>query len=285
LTDLPAFWICGDTRAGLYAAGASGSEAPLWTWDSSRAADLADERRLWFRALDEVKPITFSGASYVLVTSSGQGGVALVRRADGRVIFSAPLKNAHSADLLPGGWIVAAGSLGSDRMVMQHLAAGHVQEWHEIFPQPWSRGVVYEPARRRVWFCGASTVRVCAWDTSAEVPRCEALRILQLPCPQAHDMQPDRRDGGMIVTMDAMAAKVDPRTLAITPYALLAGQRHVKGVSVEERSGTVAYIHGHSGHWWSDYATFILPDGSRQQFRLPGRKLYKVRWDQSCWLE
>lgn len=52
-----------------------------------------------------------SDGEEILITSSGSA-VALVSHETGATLFYASVKNAHSADLLPGGFIAVIGSWG-----------------------------------------------------------------------------------------------------------------------------------------------------------------------------
>jgi hypothetical protein len=288
VAELPSFWVCGDTRVELFSGSApQESPAPLWAWDSTTAPGLPDERRGWFTALDEVKPVVLDGVPHVLVTSSYLGGVALIRRDDQRAVFSLALKNAHSADLLPGGWIVVAGSVGSDKMVVQHVSAGVNAEGAVLeFPYHHAHGVVYQPEAQGLWFCGHQTVHAYDWKVVDGKPQCQERRRIELPDPWAHDLQPDRHRGGLIVTIGRTVLCVDTTTGALSPFAPLADFDNVKGTSVEAASSALLYIKaGSSDCWWSEHVHLILPDGAKKRFSLPGRRLYKVRWDQSCQLE
>jgi hypothetical protein len=108
----------------------------VWSWRASERpelADVADE----FRTTDECKPVLIarSGAGecscdrpdghspHVLITSSS-GGVAVVERETGEVVFHTSVPNAHSAELLPGGRLAVAssGSWGWHQLVVYDLA-------------------------------------------------------------------------------------------------------------------------------------------------------------------
>src|SRR5215211_3031723 len=79
----------------------------VWTWRAQDRPELPDEFKPLFRTTDECKPDEDGGR--ILNTSSGSG-VALVNRADGRVLFHARVLNAHSAELLPGNRVAVAAS-------------------------------------------------------------------------------------------------------------------------------------------------------------------------------
>jgi hypothetical protein len=221
------------------------------------------------------------GEPCVLVTASAGGGVILIRRRDQEILFTLPLVNAHSAEILPDGWIAVAGSLGSDRIVLHRIDAGPLAEGSRgDHPFPWAHGLVFEPARSVLWACGESMLRAYAWRNGA----CTCLREIVLPSDQAHDLIPDPFAGGLIVTTDDHVWRVDPQTGAVTPFTPLAGAPHVKGLSVDARSGDLAYVQAHGTTWWSEYVT-VLSAGVSRDFHFPGLRLYKARWDQSCRLE
>ena len=65
-------------------AGTGRSTSRVWTWRAQDRSDLPDEFKPLFKTTDECRPYDDGGR--ILITSSG-GGVALVNRADGRVLF------------------------------------------------------------------------------------------------------------------------------------------------------------------------------------------------------
>ncbi|MDX2109149.1 MAG: DUF6528 family protein [Verrucomicrobiota bacterium] len=284
--QLPLLFICGDTLAEQYALTESQSvPQPLWQWDSRTAPGLPDERRELFFSLDEVKPVMIDRESCLLVTSSWRGGGAVIRRSDGRVLFSAAVTNAHSIELLPGGWLVIAGSDGCDELQLYHLTDGpSASKPHAVVPLPHGHGVVWDGERQQLWACGAREVARFSFHAESH-PKLERLATLRLPDDGAHDLMPNPHTGELLVTTKQSVWRIDPRTDNVSSFEPLAGMLNVKAVSVEAQSGTIAFQLPDGQQWWSERVLFLLPNGNLRQIALwneKPRKVYKVRWDQPC---
>lgn len=282
MPELPPLWVCGDTRVDLFASKLPiDTAAAIWSWDSATAPDLPEERRRWFRAMDEVKPV--NAGNFVLVASSTDGGVALIRRTDKAVVFSTQVRNAHSAELMPCGmWIAVAGSAGTDKLLIYHVSDGAKARGE--FPLKHGHGAVFEPKRSMLWVGGAAKLDCYRWSSDAASFSCERICEVELPDGHAHDFMAHPQ-GGLVVTTGRRVWRVDTSSLAVTPFEPLADFSNVKGVSIERDSGWIAYSKGQTEIWWTEHIQLLAPNGESHRFSFPGRQMYKVRWDQSCQLE
>ncbi len=280
---LPRLWVCGDAMIYGYAPRPIAGEitAPAWTWDSQKAAGLSADERTWFTSMDEVKPVVVDGAACLLATSSGHGGVILIRQADQRILFCAPLPNAHSAELLPGRWIVAAGSYGSDQLTLYPLPA-NAQLPHPPQPQPamtipfpQAHGVLWDARRNRLWAIGKQSLVRYAWTSSTLTEE----KRSELPETQAHDLSRDGDADALLITTGRGVWRFDLATEDISPFLALARVADVKSISVDPATGILAFQKGEAGNWWSDTIYFLTPDGRLDLLPIPGVKLYKARWD------
>jgi hypothetical protein len=282
--QLPGLWICGDRRIQLISADPA-DEQVRWCWDSSIADGVPEDRRDWLHAIDEVKPVLLDGEPCLLLTASWRGAVALLRRRDRTLLFLAPLPNAHSAELLPGGWLACAGSDGSDCLHIHHVSDGILTEAPRLaLPLPHGHGAVFSPSRSRLWVCGGRAVRAYRWASAGATCSCELEREIVLPDDGAHDLMVDAAGTGLVVTTDARVWHVDPVDGALTPFAPLHRLDHVKSLS-HAADGTLAYTKAPGGRIYSAEAvTLIAPDGAIRHRPVPGGYLYKVRWDRPCQL-
>jgi hypothetical protein len=282
MPELPPLWVCGDTRVDLFHSKLPiDTSLPAWSWDSRTAADLPDERRRWFRAMDEAKPV--AAGAFVLVASSTDGGVALIRRSDKSVVFSTQVRNAHSAELIPGGnWIAVAGSAGTDKLLIYHVSDGTRERGD--FPLQHGHGAVFEPRRNLLWVGGAAKLDCYRWSSDASSFMCERIHEVDLPDGHAHDFMAHPQ-GGLVITTGQHVWRVDTSSFAVTPFEPLANLSNVKGVSIERNSGWIAYSQGQGKDWWTEHIQLLSPGGESHSLSFPGRQMYKVRWDQSCQLD
>ena len=117
LENLPDLWICGGSFVERYAsAGHPDPGDAVWRWQAADEAIFDEETRGRYISMDEVKPVTLENGEEAVLVCSSEGGVALIARASGRLLFSGECYNAHSVELLPGGFIAVAGSTGTDRV-------------------------------------------------------------------------------------------------------------------------------------------------------------------------
>ena len=174
-----------------------------------------------------------------------------------------------------------AGSDGTDALVVQRVAAGpHASGAFATYALPHAHGVVFEPAHQHLWADGAGRVRIYDWHDGTLAP----VRDLALPSGDAHDLVADPAGGGLIVTTGAHVWRIDATSLASTPFAPLADRPGITGVAIEAVSGALAYVQAEDHRWWSERVHVVTQGGAERTLHLPGRQLYKVRWDQSGWL-
>ncbi|MCZ7648609.1 MAG: DUF6528 family protein [Planctomycetota bacterium] len=276
-----ALWICGDTKVECYeVASIETLEPPIWAWDSASAIGLPEVQRTWFRAMDEVKPVQVQGEAAVLVTSSDTGGAALIRQRDKRVLFTTSIRNAHSAELLPKGYLTIAASTGSDSLTLFGPDYGlGTSVPLRIEGLPHGHGVVFDQNHNLLWVCGMNVVRSYVVRISESQFKWEQESELTLPEPGAHDLQPDPVEGGFIVSTHHHVWRIDSRDGFLSPFKPLHELAKVKSVSIDAESRAIAYTQGERGHWWSENVYVIIPDGQRLKWTLSGRHLYKVRWN------
>jgi hypothetical protein len=224
---------------------------------------------------DECKPV--DGGRRILITSSGHGA-ALVERGDGRAVFWAEAKNAHSADVLPGGRIVVAASVwregGGDRLILFNAAGAGRELWTESFPH--AHGIVWDPERSHLWALGHDELRGYALsDWESEAPALRRTSLLRLPEAGGHDLSPMPGTPKLIVTTERHVWLFDRDSGGLAPHPELGGAADVKCVSVHPATGRTAFVQAESPNWWAHRVRFLSPEG---ELALPGENVYKARW-------
>jgi hypothetical protein len=246
-----------------------------WTWRAKGRADIPDDLERLFNTTDECKP--FDGGSRVLITSSG-GAVALVDRAQDRVLFYGQAANAHSADLLPGGRVAVAAShhatAKGDRLIVFDLAKSNQELLSEELP--WGHGVAWDEQRKLLWALADKDIRVYElrdWQTAS--PKLHRVALIPLPEAGGHDFTVV--DGSVIAVSTATRCWLfDRQTRTFRPHHMLADKSKVKSISHDPTTGRLAYVQAEGENWWAERIHFLNPPGT---LHIPGEHFYKARWN------
>jgi hypothetical protein len=245
-----------------------------WTWRAKGRADIPDELERMFNTTDECKP--FDGGARVLITSSG-GAVALVDRAQDRVLFYGRATNAHSADLLPGGRVAVAAShhatAKGDRLIVFDLAKSDQELLSEELP--WGHGVVWDEPRKLLWALADKDIRVYElreWQTAA--PKLHRVALIPLPEAGGHDFSVVDRSV-IAVSTGTRVWLFDRETRTFRPHPELGDKAKVKSITRHPVSGRLAYVQAEGENWWAERIHFLNPAGT---LHVPGEHFYKARW-------
>jgi hypothetical protein len=239
-----------------------------WSWKAVDRPELPEALRPKFRTTDDCKPV--DGDAKVLVTSSG-GAVALVERASGRAVFWAAAVNAHSAELLPGGRLAVASSVGQggNLLMLFDVSTPDRLLWQEELVS--AHGVVWDDARRLLWALGGAELR--AYRLEGDELRREAVH--PLPDPGGHDLRAVPGRAALLVTTDKGVWRFDRDARRFAPAPGFPERERVKAVDVHPISGRIAWVKAEES-WWAFRIRFLDPPG---ELSLPGRRIYKARWD------
>lgn len=266
-------YACGDDRIREYAL--SGDQArQIWQWTASDAVDLPTAYRTTLLAhIDDCKPVERGRA--ILVTAS-TGGVVLIDRASGRVRFRATAPMAHSADLLPGGYVAVALSINKDGDRLQLFKLTRSERPLFSLPLASGHGAVWDAKRHRLFAMSHDLIQAFSFHTGAAGPHLTETARWTLPGRRdGHDLSPTP-EGDYVVTTDDGAWTFDPGSSRFTPIPALNPKLRVKAVSVARDA--MAWVQAEES-WWAHGFTVADRDASApRRFETPGLKLYKVRW-------
>lgn len=263
--------LCGDREVFILDLRSGGER--VWSWRAADRPEIPASLRDRFNTTDECKPV--DGGSRILVTSSG-GGVALVERAGGRAVFWAAVENAHSAEMLPGGRLLVAGSYGKTGNRLVLFEASRPGQELALVPLRGAHGVVWDPEARRVWALGEQELQAFELrDGEAAAPALERVRALDLPDPGGHDLRPLPGTRRLLVTTGRKVWTFDRDRATFEPHPVLGALEGVKGVDVHPGTGRTAYVQAETS-WWSSRIRLLDPAG---EIHLPEERLYKARWN------
>ena len=270
-TGLDELILCGDKEVFILDLAAGGKK--VWSWRAEERPEIPDELRTRFETTDDCKSV--DGGASILVSSSG-GAVALVERATGRAVFWAAVENAHSAEMLPDGRILVAGSTGKEgnRLVLFDRARPG-QELASV-PLQGAHGAVWDSETRTVWALGETELHTYAlegWEGAT--PALVLTRRIALPDAGGHDLRPIPGSRHLVLTTRANVWTLDRDCLLFEAHDRLGGLEGVKCVDVHPGTGRIAFVQAET-NWWAYRVRFLQPEG---EIPLPGERLYKARWN------
>ena len=245
----------------------------IWSWKAADSPQIPEDGRRSFASTDECKPVGES----ILITSSS-GGVALIRRSDKRCQFYTQARNAHSACLLPQDRVAVASSFGGDELLIYRLVqpSGKPAQPIAKIPLLGAHGVVWDEALERLWALGEDEILLVNINQGTKNSALGIDRRIKLPTPGGHDLSRSQDATILYLTTNKHVYRFHTEDGQFVSDPVLANEPKVKSVSEHPRTGEVVYHQGTPENWWSDRIRFI---GNREEIHLPGRRLYKIRWD------
>ncbi|MEM7474720.1 MAG: DUF6528 family protein [Planctomycetota bacterium] len=268
---------CGAEEVFILRLDENGKDAPesIWSWRASDSPGVPEALRKTFASTDECKPV----GEHILITSSS-GGVALVLRSDKTCHFFAIAKNAHSACLLPDYRVAVASSFGGDELLVYELEKpdGAPTKPLAKIALRGAHGAVWDKQLKRLWALGSDELLLVDIGKDRKTTKLNVEKRIQLPTPGGHDLSPTREQAIMHVTTNKHVYRFNKDDASFSPAPILADLPKVKSVSENPDSGRIVYHQGTPENWWSDMIRFT---DQEKAIHLPGRRLYKIRWDRT----
>jgi hypothetical protein len=242
-------------------------------WEAGKSSGMPAAMVPRFNTTDDCKPI--DGGSRVLVASSA-GAIAIVERATGMTEFHAIVPGAHSAEVLPGGRVVAAASTADNgnRLILFDRARSGV----ELFTTPLvsAHGTHWVESERTLWTLNLDELRAYELaDWNSEKPSLKLRQSFKLPSHGGHDLSPVPGTSSFVVTTEEEALIFDRKASRFSRHAEIGGLVNVKSVSIHPDNGRTAFTTADSPEWWTRTVRFLDPPST---LAFPTDRLYKVRW-------
>ena len=256
-----------------FAEGSAKLEA-VWTWTPDTSRGMPKRLIQNFSTIDECKPA--SGGTELLITSS-HDAVAIISRQTGDTLFSASVKNAHSAVLLPDDLIAVASSDSTDgsgdRIVFFDRRSSNVRLAE--LPLHAAHGLVWDDSRKLLWADGFDQL------INARVTREEhgsvhvALhKVYYLPESTGHDFRISSDCSTLYVTTTHHAYEFPIALGTFRPFQPLSDIVDVKSFSVDPQSGQMVYTIADKGGYWTSTLRFAQPENTAPL----STPIYKTRW-------
>ena len=267
--------VCGDSQVLIVDLQRSKDSIPavVWRWDARQAAALPEKYRLsYFKSVDDSKSV--AGGKHILISSSS-GGVALVNRADKKVLFYAHVPNAHSIELLPNNRIVVAGSIakGGNCVALFDIDQAEKPLFRDSLYS--GHGVVWDAKRQKLYALGYDELRqyiLQDWQTAA--PRLQLEKKWKIPGISGHDLQLSPEGTELFLTETENSWTFNLETFAFNKLPALAGTAHVKSFGRHAKTGQLIFTIPEES-WWTYHVKFLNPARS---LAFPGMHVYKARW-------
>ena len=244
-----------------------------WTWRAAASSSIPEEFRTKFRSTDDCKP--YEG-ELILITSSS-GGVALVERSGQKCLFLADSRNAHSACLLPEDGIAVASSYGGDQLEFyDRNDSGRPATPVQKIPLEGAHGTVWDARRRCLWALGGNELlKLIVGGDPGVAERWSVTDRFNLPTPGGHDLSPQHGGPALFVTTNTQVLLFNRKSERFLQHDEFGDQLKIKSVDHHPRTGEFVYHKASKTHWSSDTIRFV----GGVPVRLPGERLYKIRWD------
>lgn len=246
------------------------STSIVWSWSVSEAkSQLPEQYQRLLVPFDECKPIDDN--KKILLTSSG-GATCILNIESRAVEFYAKTPMAHSADVLPNGYLAVANST--------HPKGNSLEIYHRSKPEVVlakdtlfsGHGAVWHKGEQKLFVLGFDDVRTYKVNMANNAVELILEKTDILPQTGGHDLiQIDHEN--FLVTAHETVFVYNIRSGSFNPFDKLKDIAHVKSVNYFPEREQLVYTKAEES-WW----TFnIYLNNPNQTIHLPFIKLYKVR--------
>lgn len=239
----------------------------IWSWSAEGSKQIQPDQVRKFANLDECKPV--DGGKGILFCASNSG-CGLIEYPSGKLVWSALVANAHSVEMLPGGRVAAASSLGGNQLLLFDIKGNSPGEPVWKTPLHSAHGIVWDSRRESLWALGFDELRqykLSDWPTSK--PKLNLEKVHRLPSDGGHDLRPVPGTSDLLVTNHAGVFLFDRDSGRFRPHPVAGPLSKVKSMDVDEASGRVVYS------TWGKKIELLSPS---KTIPTSENTVYKARW-------
>jgi len=246
---------------------AKGSARKIWSWTASPETGVPESRTKWFANLDDAKAV--NDGKRVLITASNSG-VAIVDVATRKVTWMATVRNAHTAEQLPGGLVATASSIGGDELLIFDPKARTAESPVCRTPLPSAHGLVWDDDRKSLWALGYDELRAYKLiDSDRADIRLELRKTHKLPGIGGHDLRAVPKSTGLLISNKEHVYIFDRTKEQFTEHMTLGKIEKVKSIDVHPQTGQIVHS------LWGQKVTLTNPD---RDITTGSNVVYKARW-------
>jgi hypothetical protein len=182
----------------------------------------------------------------------------------------ATVRNAHTAELLPGGLIAAASSIGGDELLVFDPKSTAPESPVCRTPLPSAHGLVWDDDRKTLWALGYDELRAYKLiDSDRADIRLELTKTHKLPGIGGHDLRPVPQSTGLLISNKEHVYIFDRTKEQFTEHMTLGKIEKVKSIDVHPQTGQIVHS------LWGQKVTLSNPDS---EVKTGSNIVYKARW-------
>ena len=258
--------VCGDSD--IYIVNTEDSLEVEWSWNVSEA-DIPQEIKTRCCTFDDCKPVC--GGRKLLLTSSS-GATLVVDIASRECEFYAITPMAHSADMMPGGYIAVANSTTPDGNSLELYSIDKTDTclWRDSLY--FGHGAVWSEKMKSLYALGYEELRRYTREGDSLV----LAQTFATPGNGCHELSPVGEDLLLCSTRSSVYL-FDLQSCEWTEFAPLASQKGIKSANYDSESGRLIYTRAETS-WWTNHVYILGQDGTLRTLTFsPDYHMYKVR--------
>jgi|SRR5690625_3130482 len=241
----------------------------VWDWSVKEVYDHLPEKYIdLFTPLDECKAI--DNNRKLLITSSG-GATGIVDIKNRNLEFYAYTPMAHSAELLPEGYIAVANSThpkGNSLELYHRSESEKLIESDSLYS---GHGVVWNNDNKLLYALGYDELRAYTFDENGS-PKLNLIQIDSLPSVGGHDLSAiDSKN--LLITTHENVYKYNIENRKFDIFSEMQNTPHVKSINYNPITKNIVYTKAEIS-WWTHNIYSKKPD---KTYTIPDIDLYKVR--------
>lgn len=281
--------VCGSNKVYLFNKelvdwGESYAKGLIWSWDCSSIMSICPGAKNTSH-IDDTKIV--NDKRQLLITCSNNNGWCVLIEPDYSKPTGAELlfwtnkaDNAHSAELLPGGYIVVACSTGSGQCLQLYDIRKNNTVLAE-YPLDSAHGAVWNPATERLYAIGETTLQIYKWDPSKPELEIEESISTANYVKGLHDIS--IVDANTLIMGAQKCALYDISKKTFTPVPIFNNTSGIKSLNYNPETGEIFYTvsGGSPNYTWSTYTlrynNKIDGTGTEKTIMVNDIEMYKAR--------